>query len=454
VNSAENSAQVDKRLKHSRKLIAWTTIAVLLAAFQAAQLFHEINRYAVDVPFMDQWDLYEAFITPHSLWEIFSWQHGPHRQGAGFFLISAINEWTGWDQRAQAFMVGVVMVGAAIAALGLKRRLFGSVHWHDAIPVLMILSWKSWELYAGTPNVSHGALPLFLILLIGLSWTFRNSLLRYGSVVVLNFLAMFTGFGIFVGLITPILLIVDCAHDFKSKNLKQLVVAGLAFACAIATIGCFYHNYSFTPVAESFQNPHWYLYPIFIAIEFSSVILPGHILSIPSRGVGLIAVGVLLCMIWSAFLKLLKRGDNYRRHQTIFFLIAFSMAFAVSSAVGRMSLGWQGAIGSRYVPLLLPAVIGAYFFLLDRSKWCTRGYAMQILLCAAVITAVVPWQARKSEVYRKSKAAWVQAYRLTGNIMLADSVSAFPIYPNPARTELARKLEWLRKQNYSLFRKQ
>jgi hypothetical protein len=78
---------------------------------------------------------------------------------------------------------------------------------------------------------------------------------------------------------------------------------------------------------------------------------------------------------------------------------------------------------------------------------------MSVLLCAAVITAVIPWQLRHSEVFRKGKAAWVQAFRLTGDVARADMLSGYRIYPDPARTELDGKLDWLRRHNYSLFRR-
>ena len=110
VYPAEDSNPVYSAPTRSRRTIILTAIAIVLVVFQVAQLFYAIDRYAVDVPFWDQWDFYDAFFKPHGLWEIFSWQHWPHRQGAGFFLIWATNELTGWDQRAQAFMIGAVIV--------------------------------------------------------------------------------------------------------------------------------------------------------------------------------------------------------------------------------------------------------------------------------------------------------------------------------------------------------
>ncbi|MBN2036251.1 MAG: hypothetical protein JW768_05875 [Chitinispirillaceae bacterium] len=151
-----------------------TVAAIMLVTFQTWWLFFFINRYAVNVLFYDHWDLYNAFFTPHSPWEIFTWQHGPHRQGLGSFLILAINEWTGWDQKIHSIAIGIAMVLAAGAFLLLKWRLFRILQWYDSIPVLMILSTKQWEIFAGTPNISHGALPLLLLLLYCIAWTIET----------------------------------------------------------------------------------------------------------------------------------------------------------------------------------------------------------------------------------------------------------------------------------------
>lgn len=432
-----------------------TILAALLAVFQSAQLFRYIDRYAVDVPFLDQWDFYRAFFEPHSLWQIFAWQHGPHRQGAGSFLIWLTNEWTGWDQRAQSFMIGAVMVCAALVALWLKRRLLGSFQWYDALPVLLILSWKSWEIYVNTPNVSHGAFPLLLVLLTGLCFTLNNFYLRYGLVVVLNFLTLFTGFGIFAGFIIPVLLLVALMHEWEGKRRRRAFFAGFANVISIASIGCFYLDYKFLPAVDcfSFPDPQWHLYPVFAAVEVASVILPGYSLSLPGRLIGLIALAALCMMLIWVAVQLKRQRSSRARYEAISFLLAFSLMFIASAAFGRICVGLEAAAASRYVPLMLPGMIGAYLFVLDMPQPCVRKYLLPILFCATAVTSVIPWNTRSSEAFRNSKAVWLRAYQETSDALYANSVSLYPIYPDPARTNLDSKLEWLRKRGYSLFRK-
>ena len=43
------------------------------------RLFSFISRYAVNLLFYDQFAFYSPIFDNKNLWQIFSWQHGPHR---------------------------------------------------------------------------------------------------------------------------------------------------------------------------------------------------------------------------------------------------------------------------------------------------------------------------------------------------------------------------------------
>jgi hypothetical protein len=434
-----------------------TFIAITLVVLQTVQLFRTIDLFAVDVPFWDQWQFYTAFFEPHGLWEIFSWQHGPHRQGAGFFIIWAVNASTDWDQRAQAFTIGIVMTAAAAAFLWLKHRLFGALQWHDAIPVLMILSLKPQETYFNTPNVSHGALPLFLIIMLCLALTIKTAFPRYALVTVLYFLALFTGFAQLVLPILPVLLIIDCRHLLRNGQWKQACIAAAALICCLASIACFYHGYRFVSAADCFQFPdeHWYLYPVFMAIMFSTAVLPIKLVSLPSLAFGLFTITVLLCILIMVCMKLRTQNENYHRFQAVFLLIAFALVYSAATAVGRLCFGLEAATPSRYIPLLMPGFIGAYLFFLNFPGILNRRPVMIFIASATVFCLLngLPWQQNSIAVhYYNRKKAWVTVFKKTHDSRLADTLSGNPVHPNPEHTKLARKLEWLRQNRYSLFR--
>src|ERR1051326_4374068 len=103
-----------------RSALWWWKFAALVAVFAAPaiRLFTLISRYAVNVFFMDQWDFNEATLfQKHSLWEMFSWQHGPHRQGLGAILAYLLEPLFQWNTRSESFLVGGIIVLAAISAL-------------------------------------------------------------------------------------------------------------------------------------------------------------------------------------------------------------------------------------------------------------------------------------------------------------------------------------------------
>lgn len=450
----EDTYFYEKNTASSYTVRLLNAIAIIVVLFQVWHLFYFINRYSVDVPFLDQWGLYNAFFQPHGLWAIFSWQHGPHREGAGFFLIWAVNALTGWNQRAQCFAIGGVMLLAAITVLWLEKRLSKKIQWYTAIPMLIVLSLTQWGIYANTPNVSHGALPLLLILLLCISWTLENYPVRYASVLAINFLAIFTGFGVFVGIITPILILIDGWHTFRDRKTGPTFVAICAFICALASMGLFFYKYRFSPAVAGFcfPDPRWYLYPVFMAIEFGSSILPSHADGL-QVAVGGVTIVYFFAILASSTIELFKFGERYHHSQVVSLLLGFSLLFSANASIGRLCLGLGAATASRYVPLLMPAFIGAYLYLRNSSRWKEDSKSVIILFAAIILCTVPLWHSKDAEKFRHGKSAWVHAYMLTGSIAQADAMSGYRIYPDPARTNLGSKLAWLRMHHYSLFRK-
>jgi len=443
--------------KKNPAAIALVVIALGLVVFQAAQLFRLIARYAVDVPFWDQWGFYDPFFEPHGLWEIFSWQHGPHRQGVGSFIIQAVNAATNWDQRAQAFTIAAVMTTAATTFLWLKRRLFGSLQWYDAVPVLMILSLQPMEIYFSTLNVSHGALPLLLIILTCLALTIQNVLLRCGLATACYFLTLFTGYGFLAQPILPVLLFIDCLHLIRKRQWQPAGITAGAFICCLAAIACFYHDYSFSHTADCFLagEQRWYHYPVFMAVMFSVALLPGKFLSLPSIAIGIFIIAALLCMLAATFVNLRHQDRRYPRHQTVFLLITFTLVFSAASAAGRLTLGLEAATATRYVPLIMPGLLGAYLVFVSFPALAGSKIIMPLVFACTVFAMLTGWPWRHYYIAAHCctvKSAWVAAFIQTGDITIADTVAGYPVHPEPEQTNLARKLAWLRGNRYSLFR--
>src|SRR3984957_4627446 len=116
------------------------SLAVISIGFVilAVRLFRLISRYAVNIFFSDQWEFNTPTVFQHrSLWEMFRWQNGPHRQGLGALLSYAIEPHFRWNSRTESFLIGILVVIAAACALWLKSRLFGSLVLSDVcIPLI------------------------------------------------------------------------------------------------------------------------------------------------------------------------------------------------------------------------------------------------------------------------------------------------------------------------------
>src|SRR6266478_4983604 len=90
----------DRRL---RSRCSWHTV----------RFFHLIDRLAVNVIYWDEWDFLGGLFEDRGWWELFTWQHGPHREGLGYAVIKICAALSSWDTRFEAFVVGGITVVSA-----------------------------------------------------------------------------------------------------------------------------------------------------------------------------------------------------------------------------------------------------------------------------------------------------------------------------------------------------
>src|ERR1700739_1949559 len=171
-------------VRHNRFASLWQPLLVLgVSLILVVRLLLQVSHYAVNIFFSDQWDLYNATLfEKHSLWEMFRWQHGPHRLGLGALLSKLAESHFRWNSRTEAFLATAIITVAALCALYLKTRLWGSLTIFDiAIPVIFFTPTQYESLWV-TPDFAHGPLPLFLVVLYCLALTCARALTRYALV--------------------------------------------------------------------------------------------------------------------------------------------------------------------------------------------------------------------------------------------------------------------------------
>jgi hypothetical protein len=431
--------------------------SVLLSFVVIARWWYYIYTYSVNILFWDQWDLYTAFIENKNIWELFRWQHGPHRQGIGFIIAEAIALLSGWNTRAESFAIGVIVCLAMFAAIFLRNKLGPRLSWADAAIPLIFLTPLQFELFAGTPNLSHGSIPLLLLLLYVLVWAYCIDILKYTGILTLNFLLIYTGFGVFVGMITPCIFCAETLRAYRASNQKGVWLAITGLVISLLSAASFFVGYRFMSAVDNFQFPirEWWLYLQFMALMLA------NFCGIKSVTVFSYSVGFFLLFFMSVLAlvhagRTLHTGDNdlkSSRDTIIAVLTSFTIIFCLHTAVGRISLGLSAAYSSRYITYLIPGFFGIYLWMVA-LKQGTMQKLLLIVTVAGLIAANFPLRETDRNTlkwYAYGKSRWKAAYMQNENIKAADHSANFAIYPVPERTHLKQKLECFKKVKINLY---
>lgn len=431
--------------------------SIVFSLMVVVRWWYYIDVYSVNILFWDQWDFYTPLFDTTNLWEIFRWQHGPHRQGVGLILTKAVASLSGWNTRAEAFVIGGVVCLAMAAALALRARLGPRLCWSDAVIPLIFLTPLQYELFAGTPNLSHGAMPLLLLMLYCLAWEACHRLIRYAAILTLNFLLIYTGFGVFVGMITPCLFSGEAIHAYRKRDRKGLCLALFGVAVSLLSAGAFFVGYHFDPFVAGFQFPirQWWRYSEFMALMLANFC--------GIKGVTMLSylIGFIILFFMSA-LALINAGRALRKRMAatepssetiIAVLTVFTLIFCANTAIGRISLGMTAAQSSRYVTYMIPGFLAIYLYFVDLSPAALRRLLLAFTLAGCIVAS---FPLRKSDVntlkwYAEGKSRWKAAYLHTEDIEAATRTASFPIHPATEGTRLKQKLEYLKKEKLNLY---
>jgi hypothetical protein len=443
----------------SRALLTpWLVALAILSSVvvMAYRFFALINTYAVNLLYFDQWDFYGPLFREQGFWELFSFQHGPHRQGLGSIVIQIVAGLTAWNSRADAFTVGAIIASAMLAAFYLKRRLFGELTLADAIIPLIFLTIAQYESLVITPNPAHGALPLLLVLSSALAWGLQPALARYTAIIILNFLLIFTGFGLFMGLITPALLALDAFQQARTDRGNAWVPPLVALALALMSIYLFTIGYVFQPAITCFEFPHQrpWEYPWFVGLMLARFLGVSYdpasaLASILGCTLIILMVGVLAYHLFI----LIRSGVRARGTSTVIaILIGYSLLFCMNTAIGRICAGMESSQASRYLTLLIPAFFGLYLHILTLCRMPVRYVALA--LCIALLLPL-PLQAKDAKLiqgFTEGKQRWKACHLETERIDHCGRVSGLTIYPAPP--ELKARLAYLKQHQLNLFAEQ
>jgi hypothetical protein len=382
---------------------------------------------------------------------LWRWQHGPHRQGLGG-LVVAVTAWlTGWNVRIEVFVSGAIVLLAALAALALVRRERGRWAWSDAVLPVLFLSLSQYELFAVTPNPAHGPLPLLLVMLFALGLQMRSPWSGLAVLVATDFAATHTGFGVFLGVVAPVVFAARLAAALRKQSGRLVPAVGLA--ASLGSLALFFHGYVLQSAVACFQfpDPHPVRYVSFLGTLF---LRPFEL-----RGAGAaLAFGLALGLAcaglacWSCW-RMLATRERTRLPEIVFAFTSFSLLFAANSAVGRACLGPESAGSSRYVPYLIPFLLAAYLALSTGGSPAWPRAAALAALCSLLLgkeALRMHHNIEDADHYANGKRRWRDCYLATSDV--AACSGPFKIYPEPAATHLEEKLRFLRERHLSFFR--
>lgn len=442
---------LSNRTRYAAPILILAATAVL-----SARLLLLINQRAVNILFWDQWDFLTPLFAGQSGWGLFDWQHGIHRMGIGYFLIQALASWTHWNTRADSFAIFGLIFLAMLAALILKRALFGAFAWTDAAIPLIFLTATQYEIMIGTPDESAAAMPLLLLLLYCLSWLIRPVFWRYAAVLVVTFLLIFTGYGLLIAPVAMALLLVAVYQDLRGRSARQAGSSALALLLTAAAIALFLNGYHFVKDTDciGFSLGILAKYPLFTAVmaaKFAGVDYSSSRLLAAAVG-GIIVLSLLISLLLSAFRLVRGSFGTEKTSLAITVLTGYSLIFAASSAVGRTCLGIASAQASRYMTLLIPGFLGLYFAILGLRRPVHIRVGSSLLLIA-LLWGQLPYgntDRRVIDFYSVQKENWKRCFLEAGDIARCNADTHFQIYPTISQG-LEAKLGYLKQNNLSLY---
>ncbi|MEI8341403.1 MAG: hypothetical protein WCH43_07720 [Verrucomicrobiota bacterium] len=445
-----------KRTELVRKLITKYGASGFVAVVFGGLFWRQcqfVNRYAVNMMFWDQWDFYTPIMNGN-WWRIFIHQHGPHRQGAGFLITAVLAKLSGWNSRWDAFGVSYLILLAAILAIPIARRCgVRSGFAMTAVP-LLFFNIRQYEMFAGASNLSHGAMPILLLMLYCLAWFITGRVWRLAILSFLTFLLIFTGFGLFMGLITPLVLVVELAQAVRARETRHLLwVSGALLLIAFFWL-IFSRGYHFEPAVAEFKFPHKrpleYLY--FMALMLANFYgVPGHGFW-PMMAGGCAILGLIFICFRHAKLMLMKGIETGRENVVIFSLSAFALFYLANTAVGRVCLGLvEAPAASRYVTLLSAGGFAIFLQLgsMRSAKFANIACVAYALLLLAGTLNLRPDDWASVHWLHNGRLAWREAYLETNDERSANQRSGFKVYPDS--DVITGHLEYLRQHRLNLF---
>jgi hypothetical protein len=409
-----------------------------------------ISRYALTIPFVDEWEFIPVLFGERPagpwLWEL----HNEHRFPLPRVFYLGLF-WLSGDLRTGCY---VSFIGISLCAAGLMRlarSVRGRASITDAVfPLLLMHTGQDENLYMGYQMcfmlVTVLAATLLAVIIrsskgegrshfgMGLVATVLACLLLTCGAAGLCYGVAATGFVLLLAIVGPM------------KMWQRCILTALAAITPVYIVLYFqgYHRPSHHPESAG-------------VFESARVGLEAQAMALGPAATGIwpiIGIGILITGIWVVALLTKKTIDNRRDLASLGLLLFVGAGAAVAFGIGWGRSGFHDDMGFawRYGWLTFPPIAASYFTWLLRGGRVSRYGPVVLLLIAAVFAAVNSASGfRDAETkLRPFEMAWEADVRAG---MTADQVvdRNFPELPAPRRRLMADDLRQMRDHRYAYF---
>jgi hypothetical protein len=261
--------------------------------------------------------------------------------------------------------------------------------------------------------------------------------------------AVFDGFGVFLGVIAPVYVLVQLwCSGRDGKTVHALGLAG-----TLVTLALFFHGYRFLPAdCRIVPDPEPWRYLRFIVYSYARAYGGTRALSI-STAMGLMSCVAVFALAIRLGRQLLAKPRRVGAFDwVIFTLVSFGVLFSVTAAIGRACLEPDAGFVTRYVPYTVLGIYAVYLYLEGAS-----GAKARLLKYVMVVTfiALDLWprsiDVSTARAYRDKKLAWVACYVKTKDVHHCRTEVGFDVYPFRDDLQFLEKIEYLESHRLGFF---
>lgn len=334
----------------------------ILALVPLAFLICVIVRYAVDVPYRDQWELvplldkmYRGQLTFHDLWD----QHNEHRIFFPRIIMLALARGTGWNtnfELAVNVLLALGIFAVFVHQVKITGRKLGAAGLPWAIPAISLIvfsigQYQNWlwgwqlQIFLNLLAVMGG---IVLLAHEPFTWT------KFAVSALLGIMALysFANGALFWPIGLVILLVV-------TAGARQRIAAftGWVLFSALALGSYFYHYQKpaeHPPLGLVFQWPLEYTGYVFKYLGSICAHYVGGTTSADGVWALIFGFGGTIALGWAAWMLMRTKLADFRTLLPYFGMSLYSIASALVTGVGRIGFGGNQAIHSRYSTLAVP----------------------------------------------------------------------------------------------------